>query len=58
VGQTEKWLAAPQGSATPAFLQALENFMYWENYDVRVRNDGKIDRVALDDILKRRRPRR
>jgi uncharacterized Ntn-hydrolase superfamily protein len=53
--QPEKWLAAPQGRATPAFLQALENFMYWENYDVRVRNDGKIDRVVLDDILGRRR---
>ena len=25
--------------------------MYWENYDVRVRMDGKIDRVVLDDIL-------
>jgi uncharacterized Ntn-hydrolase superfamily protein len=52
--QPEKWLAAPQGRATPAFLQALENFMYWENYDVRVRNDGRIDRVVLDDILGRR----
>jgi hypothetical protein len=29
--------------------------MYWENYDVRVRMDGKIDRVALDDILKKKR---
>ena len=28
--------------------------MYWENYDVRVRMDGKIDRVVLDDILKKR----
>ena len=55
VGQPQKWLAAPQGRATPAFLQALENFMYWENYDVRVRNDGKIDRVVLDDVLQRRR---
>lgn len=54
VGQAEKWLAAPQGAANRTFLQALENFMYWENYDVRVRNDGKIDKVALDDILKRR----
>jgi hypothetical protein len=27
--------------------------MYWENYDVRVRMDGKIDRVVLDDILKK-----
>lgn len=55
LNQTEKWLAAPQGRATPAFLQALENFMYWENYDVRVRGDGKIDRVVLEDILRRRR---
>jgi hypothetical protein len=31
VGQPQKWLAAPQGSATPAFLDALKNFMYWEN---------------------------
>ena len=54
VHQREKWLDAPQGTATPKFLQALENFMYWENYDVRVRNDGKIDRVALEDILARR----
>jgi uncharacterized Ntn-hydrolase superfamily protein len=53
-GQPEKWLAAKQGSATPAFLEALKNFMYWENYDVRVRMDGKIDRVVLDDILKKR----
>ncbi len=54
LNQQEKWLAAPQGRATPVFLQALENFMYWENYDVRVRNDGKIDRVVLDDVLRRR----
>jgi uncharacterized Ntn-hydrolase superfamily protein len=54
VDQPEKWLDAPQGTANAKFLQALENFMYWENYDVRVRNDGKIDRVALEDILARR----
>jgi len=53
-GQPEKWLAAKQGRATPAFLEALKNFMYWENYDVRVRMDGKIDRVVLDDVLKKR----
>ncbi len=52
--QRERWLTRPQGSATPAFLEALKNFMYWENYDVRVRMDGKIDRVVLDDILKKR----
>ncbi|MEO8201551.1 MAG: DUF1028 domain-containing protein [Gemmatimonadota bacterium] len=54
VNQPEKWLTAPQSSATPVFLEALRNFMYWENYDVRVRMDGKIDRVVLEDILKKR----
>jgi uncharacterized Ntn-hydrolase superfamily protein len=53
-GQPEKWLKKKQGGATPAFLEALQNFMYWENYDVRVRMDGKIDRVVLEDILKKR----
>ena len=50
-GQPEKWLRAPQGKANEVFLAALRDFMYWENYDVRVRMDGKIDRVVLDDIL-------
>jgi uncharacterized Ntn-hydrolase superfamily protein len=54
VKQPEKWLKARQGSATPGFLEALKNFMYWENYDVRVRMDGKIDRVVLQDILNKR----
>jgi uncharacterized Ntn-hydrolase superfamily protein len=53
-GQVEKWLTTAQGSANQPFLEALRNFMYWENYDVRVRMDGKIDRVVLDDILKKR----
>jgi uncharacterized Ntn-hydrolase superfamily protein len=57
VNQSQKWLAAPQGVANATFLQALANFMYWENYDVRVRMDGKIDRVVLDDILARRKKR-
>jgi uncharacterized Ntn-hydrolase superfamily protein len=52
--QPDKWLKAKQGSATPVFLEALKNFMYWENYDVRVRMDGKIDRVVLEDILQKR----
>jgi uncharacterized Ntn-hydrolase superfamily protein len=56
--QPEKWLAAPQPSVNATFLNALANFMYWENYDVRVRMDGKIDRVVLEDIRKNRRPRR
>ena len=53
--QPQKWLAAPQPSLNQTFVTALANFMYWENYDVRVRMDGKIDRVALDDIRKNRR---
>jgi uncharacterized Ntn-hydrolase superfamily protein len=52
--QPEKWLEAPQGVANQRFLNALANFMYWENYDVRVRMDGKIDKVVLDDIFARR----
>ena len=51
VNQKEKWLAAPQGQVNLAFLEALRNFMYWENYDVRVRMDGRIDQVVLADIL-------
>ena len=58
VNQPQKWLAAAQPSRNETFLTALANFMYWENYDVRVRMDGKIDRVALEDIRKNRRPRR
>jgi len=56
VSQPEKWLDAPQGVANQRFLNALANFMYWENYDVRVRMDGKIDKVVLDDIFARRNP--
>jgi uncharacterized Ntn-hydrolase superfamily protein len=52
--QPEKWLKAPRGRADSTFLAALRDFMYWENYDVRVRMDGKIDRVVLDDILRKR----
>ncbi len=55
-GQPEKWLDAPQGTANRRFLEALANFMYWENYDVRVRMDGKIDTVVVNDIFKRRKP--
>jgi uncharacterized Ntn-hydrolase superfamily protein len=50
-GQKDKWLVTPQGTANETFLAALRDFMYWENYDVRVRMDGRIDRVVLADIL-------
>jgi uncharacterized Ntn-hydrolase superfamily protein len=53
LNQPDKWLKAPQGTANQTFLEALRDFMYWENYDVRVRMDGRIDRVALADILKK-----
>ncbi|HTK40429.1 MAG TPA: DUF1028 domain-containing protein [Gemmatimonadales bacterium] len=53
--QPTKWLKAPQGRPTREFLEALRDFMYWENYDVRVRMDGRIDRVVLEDILKKHR---
>ncbi len=54
VNQPAKWLSAPQGKANEVFLAALRDFMYWENYDVRVRMDGRIDRVVLEDILRKR----
>ncbi|PYO92933.1 MAG: hypothetical protein DMD62_11800 [Gemmatimonadetes bacterium] len=54
VNQSQKWLDAPQPKLNQKFLTALASFMYWENYDVRVRMDGRIDRVALDDIRKNR----
>jgi uncharacterized Ntn-hydrolase superfamily protein len=53
-GQPQKYLSRAQGTANQVFLEALRNFMYWENYDVRVRMDGKIDKVVLADILAKR----
>ncbi len=35
-----------------ATKKALTDFMGWENYDVRIRQDDRIDRVVLDDIRK------
>jgi len=32
--------------------KALQNFMGWENYDVRIRQDGLIDKEVLEDIRK------
>jgi len=32
--------------------QALKDFMGWENYDVRIRDDDQIDREVLDDMRK------
>ncbi|MEX2116241.1 MAG: DUF1028 domain-containing protein [Bacteroidota bacterium] len=35
-----------------ATKKALQDFMGWENYDVRIRDDNKIDREVLEDIRK------
>ena len=32
--------------------KALQDFMGWENYDVRIREDDQIDREVLEDIRK------
>ena len=32
--------------------KGLQDFMGWENYDIRVRDDNQIDREVLDDIRK------
>ena len=32
--------------------KALQDFMGWENYDVRIRQDDKIDKEVLEDIRK------
>jgi len=33
-----------------ATLKALQDFMGWENYDVRIRDDNQIDKEVLEDI--------
>jgi uncharacterized Ntn-hydrolase superfamily protein len=38
------------GTFDAATLKALNDFMGWENYDVRIRSDNRIDREVLDDI--------
>jgi hypothetical protein len=32
--------------------KALQDFMGWENYDIRIRDDQQIDREVLEDIRK------
>jgi uncharacterized Ntn-hydrolase superfamily protein len=40
------------GKFTPETKKALQDFMGWENYDVRIRQDSLIDKEVLDDIRK------
>ena len=43
--------AGPSGGPfDAACIQALHDFMGWENYDERIRSDGRIDREVLEDI--------
>ena len=40
------------GSFDQATSKALQDFMGWENYDVRIRQDDMIDKEVLEDIRK------
>jgi len=40
------------GTFDEATKKALQDFMGWENYDVRIRDDNRIDREVLQDIRK------
>jgi uncharacterized Ntn-hydrolase superfamily protein len=40
------------GNFDAATKKALQDFMGWENYDVRIRDDNQIDKEVLDDIRK------
>ena len=41
-----------QGKFDETTKQSLKDFMYWENYDERVRDDNMIDKEVLADIRK------
>jgi uncharacterized Ntn-hydrolase superfamily protein len=41
---------AAAGGGDPVFLRALRDFMGWENYDERIRDDDLIDLEVLADI--------
>jgi len=41
---------ADDGVFGPASIRALHDFMGWENYDERIRDDGLIDREVLEDM--------
>lgn len=43
------------GRFDPATARALHDFMGWENYDARIRDDDRIDREVLEDIRARHR---
>ncbi len=48
-----EFFAGPvSGVFDAATKKALQDFMGWENYDVRIRDDDKIDKEVLGDIRK------
>lgn len=44
---------AMDGECGPLMRRALHDFMGWENYDERIRDDGLIDREVLEDIRRK-----
>ncbi|HLF20687.1 MAG TPA: DUF1028 domain-containing protein [Bacteroidota bacterium] len=48
----EFYSGAANGVFDATTKKALQDFMGWENYDVRIRNDDKIDTEVLEDIRK------
>ncbi len=42
-----------QGEFDQHCIRALHDFMGWENYDERIRDDGRIDREVLEDMRTR-----
>jgi len=54
--QTRGFHSGPVGGPfDPAWIQALHDFMGWENYDERIRSDGRIDREVLEDMRSKHR---
>ncbi len=50
--EMEFYAGPVNGVFNPATKKALQDFMGWENYDVRIRDDDKIDKEVLEDIRK------
>lgn len=48
------YAGAMDGVCGPVMRRALHDFMGWENYDERIRDDGLIDREVLADIRRKR----
>ena len=49
----QEFYAGPvSGVVDAATIKALADFMGWENYDVRIRQDDQIDKEVLEDIRK------